>query len=63
MEERIKARLEEVKAEREKVLKDLQRQAEQVLAPYNAVIAELEELIKEPDSQAESAIRSEEEGD
>jgi hypothetical protein len=46
MEEKIRARLEELKAERDKAIKEIQGQADRILAPFNAAIAELEALLK-----------------
>jgi hypothetical protein len=46
MEEKIRARLEELKAERDKAIKEIQGQADRILAPFNAAISELEKLLE-----------------
>jgi chromosome condensin MukBEF ATPase and DNA-binding subunit MukB len=53
MKDKIKARLEELQAERTKAIKEIQEQAEHILAPFNAAIAELEALIKEDEPKVE----------
>jgi hypothetical protein len=46
MEEKIRARLEELKAERDKAIREIQEQADRILAPFNAAISELEKLLE-----------------
>lgn len=42
---KITKRIEEIKIEREKLVGELQRQAQQALFPYDFLIAELEKLL------------------
>ena len=50
MEEKIKARIEELKAKRDEAIKEIQAEADRILGPFNAAIAELEALIREETS-------------
>jgi hypothetical protein len=51
--DRIKKRLEELRGERDRRARELTEQANLILAPYQAAIAELEALLTEEEAEQE----------